>query len=146
MLRGQYNHIIDDKGRITMPAKLRDTISHKFNNSLVLTQHEGYLMLFPYEEWRILEEKISHQSFLKKEVRAFQRSFMSVAIDCSLDSLGRILIPLQFRDYAGIKKDTVVVGMIRQLEIWSKERFDEEMKRAESKIGEYGEYLLQLGI
>ena len=146
MIRGQYFYTIDDKGRITMPAKLREAVSQNCNNNLVLTHWEGYLMLFPHDEWRIVEEKISHQSLLKKEVRAFQRFFMSGAVDCSLDSLGRLLIPAHFRDYAEIKKDIVIIGMTRVIEIWSKEKFMDEMKKAENDMGEYGEYLSKLGI
>jgi MraZ protein len=103
-------------------------------------------MVFPYDEWRILEEKVSHQSLFRKEVRAFQRFFMSGAVDCSFDSQGRVLIPPNLREYAGLDKDIVLAGMIKVIEIWGKERFDEEIKRSAIDIDSFSKYMADLGI
>ena len=112
---------------------------------MVITTWDGYLMIFPFDEWQIIEAKISHQSILKKEIRAFQRFFMSGAIDCSLDSQGRILLPPHLREYARIDKDVVLAGMMRVIELWNRERFEEEIKKTEEDPSSLN-YMADLGI
>jgi MraZ protein len=146
MFRGRFEHIVDSKGRVSIPAKFRELLGEKYDDRLILTNFDRCLVAYPYEEWRILEERVSSLSMVKKEVKAFQRFFISGATECPIDKLGRILVPPTLRDYAQLARSVVFAGMLRKFEIWSKERWLEEIKRSEVDFEGMGEALADLGI
>jgi len=146
MFRGRFEHIIDSKGRISIPAKYRDLLTEKHDERLIITNFDRCLVAYPYEEWRNVEEKIGSLSMVKKEAKAFQRFFVSGATECPIDKLGRILIPPTLRSYAQLEKDVVFAGMFKKFEIWSKERFLEEIRSAEENFEAMGETLAALGL
>ena len=134
MFRGRFEHTIDSKGRISIPAKFRELLAEKYDERVMITNFDRCLVAYPYEEWRSMEEKISSLSMVKKEAKAFQRFFVSAAVECPIDKLGRILIPPTLRSYAQLEKEVVFAGMVKKFEIWSKERFLEEIQKAEVDI------------
>jgi MraZ protein len=146
MFRGRFEHTVDSKGRVSIPAKFRELLAEKYDDRLILTNFDRCLVAYPYEEWRVLEERVGSLSMVKKEVKAFQRFFISGAAECPIDKLGRILIPPTLRDYAQLEKNVVFTGMLRKFEIWSKERWLEEIKRSEVDFEGMGEALAELGI
>jgi MraZ protein len=146
MFRGRFEHTIDPKGRVSIPAKFRELLGEKYDDRLIITNFDRCLVAYPYEEWRNVEEKFSSLSMVKKEVKAFQRVFISGATECPIDKLGRVLIPPTLRSYAQLEKDVVFAGMLKRFEIWSKERFVEEIRKAEENFEEMGETLAALGL
>jgi MraZ protein len=135
--RGQYYHTIDEKGRIIFPAKLREIFKEKNDKRVVITNLDNYLLLLPYEEWSVIEEKAKQHSILKKEIRAFQRYFMSGAVDCTFDSQWRILIPPTLRERAKLERDIVLAGMVKTIEIWNRQEFEENLKRIPEKTDNF---------
>ena len=146
MFRGRFEHTIDFKGRVSIPAKFRELLLEKYDDHIIMTNFDRCLVAFPYEEWRNVEDKISSLSMVKKEVKAFQRFFISGAAECPIDKLGRVLIPPTLRDYALLEKDVVFAGMGKMFELWSRERWTEEIKRAEENFEGMRESLASLGI
>jgi len=125
MLLGQYEHTVDAKGRINFPAKLREDLGGSF----ILTQGlDNCIAVYSFEEWKLLEEKIKNQPLAK--ARKIQRFFFAKAVTVEPDKQGRILIPNHLREYAGLDKDVIVVGVSERAEIWDKaswEAFTEEL-------------------
>lgn len=131
MFRGRYFHVMDDKGRITIPPRYRDLLQERHEKHLVITNLDGYLIAFPLSEWEVIEQRLSQLSLLRKDFRAFQRLFVSGATECPLDRQGRILIPPSLRQYARLNREVVLAGAVRCFEIWDRKAWEEEMARIE---------------
>ena len=111
MLIGEYEHSLDAKGRLIMPAKLREDIGL-----------DGCLFAFSLEEWKNFEQKLRSLPISNKDARAFSRFFFAGAIDCEIDKQGRFLISSNLRDFAELTKEVVIIGMDSRIEIWSKDK------------------------
>lgn len=122
MFIGEYQHALDSKNRIIVPAKLREGLGNKF----VITKGlDGCLYAYPLEEWRILEEKLKTLPLTNKDARSFVRFFFSGACEVEVDKQSRGLIPQNLKEYACIEKDIVSIGVLSRVEIWSKEKWIE---------------------
>jgi|SRR5262245_3435075 len=146
MFRGRFENTIDSKGRISVPSKFREVLSSHYDERLIVTNFDACLWAYPYREWQAIEEKVSALPQFKAEVRALQRVFISAASECPMDKQGRILIPPPLREYAGIEREVIFVGMVKRIEIWAKGRWQTEFERSQEKISGSMEDLANLGI
>ena len=141
MLIGEYEHSLDTKGRMIMPAKLRQDIGEKF---IITKGLDGCLFVFSQNEWLNFEEKLKALPLSDKNARNFVRFFLSGATECEIDKQGRFLIPSNLRISAGLVKETVVIGVGTRLEIWNKETWEKCDK--EISADEIAENMANLGI
>ncbi len=145
MFRGRYDYTLDDKGRLSIPSKFREILSANYDLKLVLTYLDGCIVSYPEAEWAAISERISSQA-LSKEARRVVRVLYSHVSECPIDRLGRILIPQSLRNEAGIKKNAVVIGMNRKIEIWAEEAWAGVVKEATSDRDKLEEIVSELGL
>lgn len=141
MYTGEYNHTIDPKGRLTFPAKFRDSLGEKF---VVTKGLDGCLFVFDDVEWQKLTEKLSSLPLTDKGARQFTRFFLAGATDAEVDKQGRILLPAHLREFAAIEKEVVLIGVGKRAEIWSKERYEGAVDYED--MDEFAEGLTQYGL
>ena len=140
---GEYQHNMDSKGRVIIPAKFRDELGDKFVATRGL---DNCLFVYPMDEWRILEEKLSSLPITSKNARTFVRFFFSGATECELDKQGRISIPANLRDFADLNKKTIIIGLANRIEIWEEKKWDNYLDDAESSSEEIAAAMEELGI
>lgn len=122
MFLGQYQHSIDAKGRLIVPAKFRDDLGERF---VVTKGLDNCLFAYPQAEWKVFEEKLKQLPLTNPGARKFVRFFFAGAVECELDNQGRIMVPTHLREYAGLKKDIVSIGVNNRIEIWNKESWND---------------------
>lgn len=146
MFRGRFEHQIDNKGRLSVPSKFREILSTNFDERLIITNFDGCLWAYPVAEWQRVEDKVASLPQMQDVVKAFQRVFISAAVEAPIDGSGRIQIPQTLREYAGITKDVVLVGMTNRVEIWSRERWQQKFDESQKKLEMLGDKLADLGL
>ncbi len=143
MFIGEYQHTIDDKGRMAIPAKLRSF----FSKGVVVTRGlDSCLFVFTKKEWDELAKKLIALPIVQAQSRAFVRLMMAGAMNLELDSQGRVLLPDYLRTYASLGKEAVVAGLYNRLEIWDRVRWEAYKTKTESKSDEIAENLGNIGI
>lgn len=143
MLIGEYEHSVDTKGRLIMPAKLREDIGEKF----VITKGlDGCLFAYSLTEWKNFEEKLRSFPLTNKDARALVRFFLAGAMECEIDKQGRFLISGNLREFAGVEKEVVIIGVLTRLEIWSKEKWLEYSEKENKQADEIAQNMAELGI
>ena len=140
---GESKHILDEKGRLSIPAKFRHWLTGDSDYIFVVTKgSDSCLVAYPYVEWDLLAEKLLKLSQFKKKNRAFVRAFCRASTRLKCDKQGRILIPQQLLGYANIKKDVVIIGTLNRMEIWDPETIN---NHEESRINLDDDYFENLG-
>jgi MraZ protein len=143
MFMGEYQHNIDEKGRMIIPSKFREELGSEF----ILTRGLDQCVFgYPLSEWKVIEEKLKSLPFTKKDARAFTRFFFSGAAECQLDKQGRVNIASPLRDYAKLEKDCVVIGVSNRIEIWNKSVWEEYFSKSEDSFGEIAESLMDFDL
>jgi len=143
MFIGEFNHSLDIKGRIALPKKFRSDLE----KGLVITKGlDNCLWIYTMEEWNNLAKKLVNLPISQSDTRAFSRIMLAGAMDVTLDSQGRIVIPEYLRTYANINKKVIIAGLYDRLELCDQEKWDEYKSKTESKVDELAERLGELGI
>lgn len=143
MFTGEYQHTVDEKGRLIMPAKYRETLGEQF---MITKGLDNCLFVYSQSEWKTLEEKLKNLPFTNRDARAFARFFFSGAMECETDKQGRILISGNLREYAKITKDVNIIGVGTRIEIWSKEIWAGYSQETEVKYEELAEKMVDLNL
>lgn len=143
MLMGEFKHNIDGKGRLIMPAKLRDDLGENF----VITRGlDGCIFGYPLENWELLQGKLKQLPMAKKDARAFTRFFYSAAAEVEIDKQGRINIPQTLIEYAGIEKECRVIGVSDRIEIWNEANWTTFAGDVSENFEDIAENMLDFGL
>lgn len=147
VFRGRFSHTVDPKGRLSIPAKFRETLEREFDKTLVVATWQRCLWALPTLEWTRVEESIAQQSGHDPYIQKFQRIFLAGGQECPVDDHGRIALSAEHRQYAGIEKDVLVMGLQRRIEIWAAERWRPyEGSVTPEEEAAIGRHLADLGI
>ena len=141
MFMGEYSHTIDSKGRLIVPSKFRESLGDEF---VVTKGLDGCLFVYSQEEWTNIEEKFKQVSLTTKDARKFSRFFFAGAATVEVDKQGRILLPSVLREFAGLEKDIVSVGVLSRIEILSKDKWQESNEYDD--MDEIAEHMADLGL
>ena len=143
MLIGEFEHSIDTKGRLVLPAKIKDDLGKEF---IVTKGLDGCLFGYSLEEWNKFEEKLKTLPLTNKITRDFVRFFLSGAVEEETDKQGRFLLPANLREYASLTKDAVIIGVGTRIEIWDKKKWIEYNSEENLSVDSIAEKMTELGI
>jgi MraZ protein len=140
---GRFEHTIDGKGRTSFPSRFREILAPRADGRIILTTGlDPHLVAYPLKEWTAFEERLAALPQFDESVMMLRRVYVSGAVECEVDGLGRLLIPQVLRDYAGLRREVIWAGMGLNIELWEKGRYehmrenvlaDPEKKRAMHK-------------
>ncbi|MFA4854473.1 MAG: division/cell wall cluster transcriptional repressor MraZ [Candidatus Omnitrophota bacterium] len=145
MFYGEFQHSIDRKGRLILPAKFREVAKNQFVDKFFVTRGlDKCLFMFSEEEWRSQENKFKTMSFTKQQSRTFNRLLFSGACELVFDKQGRVLLPQYLKDFAEIKKDVMIVGVSNRIEIWAQDKWNDFYANSRQSFEEIAEKLMDV--
>jgi MraZ protein len=136
MFRGRHDHTIDKKGRLSIPAVFRMEIQRRSERPPILTNYKDYLALYPRDDWDTIEQELRDKSGLQPDVQAYRRFVVGGAMECPIDSQGRILVPPPLRDHAQLQSKVTLVGILEQIEIWDTDLYEKNQKQTLARLAE----------
>jgi MraZ protein len=143
MFIGEYQHALDDKGRLAVPVKFRADLK---SGAVVTKGLDNCLFLYTKKSWQELAERIAKLPVSRANTRAFSRLMLAGAMDVDIDNQGRMLLPDYLRQYASIKKQVVVAGLYNRIELWDSTRWSTYKRGTEKSSGDIAEALGELGV
>lgn len=150
MFRGGFEHTLDSKGRLSVPAKFREVLIGKGDERIVITNFlvDGTrcLDVYPLDEWVRFEEEIRKKPKFDRRVVLFQNYYLGGASECVVDKQGRILIPPLLRQYANLKRNVIVVSALEKFRVWDQEAWKKVFAEAEEKMIQDPNFLDDLGL
>ncbi|CBE69358.1 MAG: division/cell wall cluster transcriptional repressor MraZ [Candidatus Methylomirabilis oxygeniifera] len=147
MFRGSFEHAIDDKGRLSIPARYREILKRRRERELILVDplFDACIVAYPIKAWQQIEQNLLSHGNSDRKFREYARLISAHAVESTVDSQGRILIPPQLREKADLRRDVVIVGVLDKIEIWNRERWTSFCAQ-ERDPEDYAGKLAELGI
>ncbi len=143
MFYGEYEHSLDKKGRLILPSKFREAAKTNYIEKFFMTRGlDNCLFMIPEDEWKTQEAKFRSIPFTKSQSRKFNRLYFSGAQEVVFDKQGRVLIPKYLKEFAGIKRDIMIIGVSNRIEIWDSEKWKEFYNSEKGSFEKIAEDLL----
>ncbi len=150
MFLGTYEHTLDDKGRISLPARFREVLSANGDSRLILTTNVDpagrCLVAYPVHEWQAFQQRMADLPQFDENVIRLKRLHIAGAAECATDKQGRILVPPPLRDYANLAGPVIFAGLGTSIEVWDRRLWHEERERAKASLPAINDALARLGL
>jgi MraZ protein len=145
MFYGEFEHSIDRKGRLILPARFRETAKNQFIEKFFVTRGlDKCLFMFSEDEWRSQVNKFIAMPVTRQQSRTFNRLLFSGAVEVQPDKQGRVLLPQYLKEFADIKKDVIIVGVSNRIEIWSRDAWRDFYANSRQSFEEIAEKLMDV--
>lgn len=138
MFIGEFQHSVDEKGRLAIPVKFRKELQ---KGAVVTRGLDGCLFVYPMAQWKRLAEKLAHLTFAQNKNRKMQRFFLAGAMDAKPDAQGRVILPEYLRTYAAIGREVIVIGLFDRIEVWDVAKWNEHKARTDKDADAIAEEL-----